>query len=80
MDTECKAIREGKLCGAENCNILNGDSHALSLAHVVVGAHDGCVSSLSPASLEGRVDHTLASGNVLLIIGEVLTKSSPAVA
>lgn len=50
---------------------------AKSSADVVIGAHDGQVSSVAHRSLEEGVDHTLSSGDVLLIIGGVKGKAFP---
>ena len=50
-----------------------------SLADVVVGAHDGVVSSGHLRGLEQRVNHTLPSGDVLLVIRHVLYQMSPSV-
>lgn len=50
-----------------------------TLANVLIGAKNGIVSSGSHGSLEDRVNHTFASGDVLLVIRRVVGKSPPSV-
>ena len=52
---------------------------AKPLAEVFIGTQDSVVSSISLGGLEEGVDHTFPSGDVLLVIRYIISKTFPSV-